>query len=1281
VIVTTPRHDRVSKIFLEACEVSGEERESYLNEACAGDVELRREVESLLRHDGQAPIETGAGVAHAASALGHGVSEVARGGEGTTATVASEGTISIPGYTILRLLGEGGMGRVYLAEDETLGRRVAIKIVSERFSANSSAVQRFVREARAMATVEHAHIVRVYTFGEIAGRQYLIMEYVEGESLAALIKRTGKLDVTVSLRILSETVDALAAAWRQGIVHRDVKPANILLDEEQRVRVADFGLAKGAEAEDDPRITRVGEVLGTPHYVSPEQARGEGESDFRTDVYSLGIVLYEMLTGAPPFQGATPHSIVDQHLHTPLPSLQRDRPDVRGEVEQLCEWMARKSPQDRPESYELLRQTVDALLGKEPQTVGPAPPLPSFLIPAPEEEIPLFVGREQELERLTRSLEAALAGKGQVALVTGEAGSGKTALINEFARRAQEDHADLIVAAGNCDAQTGVGDPYLPFREVLSLLTADLEFRLGSREIHRGQARRLWSLLPLAVEAVVDGGPDLLETFISGEALVSRATAFTPSPARWRVRLEELVRRNASTPRDAALQQSYLFEQYARTLHALAQKHPLLLQLEDLQWADGGSCGLLFHLVRRIANERILIVGTYRPAEIELERDEKRHPMGPVLGELQRQFGQLRIQVGEEETREFIDQLLDSEPNEFCDEFRDRLFRQTRGHPLFAVELLSSMREQEMLIQNESDRWIEGPALDWEILPARVEGAIGERVARLPEKQSSLLTLASVQGEEFVAEVLAQVEGRSTREIVALLSGELDKRHRLVAPQGIRRMDGQRISTYRFRHNLFQKYLYGQMDEMERAYAHEDVGNALESLYAENADEVAHQLAHHFQAAGVVPKTVDYLRRAGERASRLSANEEAIGHLRRALNIVDSQPDSPERARQELALQLDLGPPLLGTAGPGSEELSRAYLRARELCDQVGAAPQLFQTLFLLVHHHANQGRASIALELSEQLLEVVESAEEPLPEVFAYWARGFALLCLGRYTESLRDYEHVISIYDHEQHSALTYVFGMDPAAGSLSMSGAESWILGYPDQAREYCRRAVARAREVNHPSSLAQALLQNIGVGVNLRDYESLSEQVDELVRLSTEHGVALFRAWGILYGGVLLSVRGEHREAIARMHQGIADARATGSNLGLPAALAHLAAAYQRAGRFEEAMAPVEEGLAIVDSIDGGLEPELHRLQGELLIAGDPNLAREAEACFRQAIEMARSQQARSWELRATMSVGRLLRDLGRQDEARGALAEKYGWFGEGLDTPDLQDAAALLGELS
>ena len=578
--------------------------------------------------------------------------------------------------------------------------------------------------------------------------------------------------------------------------------------------------------------------------------------------------------------------------------------------------MTRKQPDDRPSSYAELRQSVEALSGTGSGVMASGP-LPSFLVAKEEDAAPLFVGRDREMTRMEQALGKALAGNGQVLFVTGEAGSGKTALTAEFSRRAPDADDDLIVASGNCDAQTGIGDPYLPFRELLALLTGDVETRRLSGTITRRHARRLWSLLPIATETLVDNGPDLVGTFVKGEALISRAAAFTPSPAGWRVRLEELVRRQAATPRDVTLQQSFLFEQFTRTIQALTEHRPLLLQLEDLHWADGGTCSLLFHLGRRIVGSRILIVGTYRPAEVAQERGGQRHPLEPTINELRRTYGEFEIHLGEEESRGFIDALVDHEPNRLGSGFRDALYRQTRGHPLFVVELLSGMREQEMLVRDEEGRWIEGPTLAWGALPARVEGAIGERIGRLPEDLRQALSLASVQGEEFSAEILAELQGSGAREVVGMLSRELDKRHRLVTAQRVRRIDGRRLSTYRFRHILFQKYLYGQLDDVERTYLHEDVGAALETLYGEQADEASVQLAHHFREAGVTDKAIRYLRQAGQKSVRLSANDEAIAHFKDALALVGDLPEDDRRFREELTLQLALGPPLLGTAGPG----------------------------------------------------------------------------------------------------------------------------------------------------------------------------------------------------------------------------------------------------------------------------------------------------------------------------------------------------------------------------
>jgi len=450
---------------------------------------------------------------------------------------------------------------------------------------------------------------------------------------------------------------------------------------------------------------------------------------------------------------------------------------------------------------------------------------PSFLKEDVPVEIPLFVAREDELAQLDRHLDAALSGKGKVIFVTGDAGCGKTALIQEFARRAQANHPELVIATGNCNAHTGVGDPYLPFREILGLLTGDVEAQWAAGAMTREQARHLWHLLPVAIRALLKTSPDLIGLFVTAAPLLERAAAVKPWPIEpgWLAQLETLVARKADATAVPSLQQSALFEQYTQVLRALAGEKPLLLALDDLQWADGGSINLLFHLGRRIAGSRILLVGAYRPAEIALGRPaspvqgelvvgriqevRERHPLEPIVSEFQRVFGDITVNLDQTESRDFVEALLDSEPQRLGVAFKDMLYRQTAGHPLFTVELLRGLQERGSLVQDQEGYWVEGPAFDWETLPARVEAVIAERIGRLARPLRAALRVASVEGEVFTAEVVARVGAIDEQEILGRFSRELDRRHRLIRTQSIQRTAGQLVSRYQFRHILFQKYL------------------------------------------------------------------------------------------------------------------------------------------------------------------------------------------------------------------------------------------------------------------------------------------------------------------------------------------------------------------------------------------------------------------------------------------------------------------------------------------
>ncbi|HEU5102730.1 MAG TPA: hypothetical protein VFU22_27090 [Roseiflexaceae bacterium] len=310
--------------------------------------------------------------------------------------------------------------------------------------------------------------------------------------------------------------------------------------------------------------------------------------------------------------------------------------------------------------------------------------------------------------------------------------------------------------------------------------------------------------------------------------------------------------------------------------------------------------------------------------------------------------------------------------------------------------------------QDAEGYWVEGEAIDWAKLPARVEGVIEKRISRLTEELQAILTIASVEGEIFTAEVVARVQQLNERGLVQQLSRELDKQHRLVTAHALEGLGRQRRSLYRFRHHLFQHYLYHTLDEMERAYLHEAVGLALEVLYGEQTEQVAVQLARHFEQAGLTEKAVIYLLQAGKRAGRLSANEEAIGHLSRGLELLKTLPDTSERTHQELDFQIALGNALVATKGFAAPEVGQIYRQARELCQELGETSQLFPVLHGLHRFYLSQGELPTARELAEQILRLAQRQADPLLLVPAQRVVGATLWFLGEFALAQRTLSRV---------------------------------------------------------------------------------------------------------------------------------------------------------------------------------------------------------------------------------------------------------------------------------
>ena len=544
---------------------------------------------------------------------------------------------------------------------------------------------------------------------------------------------------------------------------------------------------------------------------------------------------------------------------------------------------------------------------------------------------PLFVAREQELAWLSERLSEAYQGQGQVVFVTGEAGAGKTMLVNEFVQQSLERHPDLLVAMGQCNAFAGIGDPYLPFRQIMDMLAGDVESRYLAGALSTDHARRLWQALPETAATILEHGHDLPSVFMSGSGILKRLQVAAPEETKLLAEFKLLLEQGDL----ANAQQAQLLDQYGRVLKDLGEQGPLLLVLDDLQWTDTGSANLLFQLGRELSGHPILLLGIYRPDEVDAGRNDQRHPLSKPLAELRRLYGDTWLklnQISDEQRRAFVDALIDSEPNQLSPTFRQALYQHTEGHALFTVELLRDLQERGDLVWTEDTGWRESARLDWQEIPARVEGIIEERISRLESELCDLLTIASVEGEDFTAQVIARVREANERNVVRQLSQELDRKHRLVKEQGVEQLGRERMFHYRFRHSLFQQHLYNGMSEIERRLLHDDVGAALEALYGDDAMDIAPQLAFHFSKAGNGDKALPYLLEAANRARVSYAHQEAERFYLLALNIQQSSGHLAQAADTLMNLGLNY------YLSSNYERAQQAYAESFSLREQTGLA-------------------------------------------------------------------------------------------------------------------------------------------------------------------------------------------------------------------------------------------------------------------------------------------------------------------------------------------------------
>ena len=881
---------------------------------------------------------------------------------------------------------------------------------------------------------------------------------------------------------------------------------------------------------------------------------------------------------------------------------------------------------------------VAAVEEREPLTVDVTAPL-AWSPPSVGRSVVLPVGREAELTCLHAWLASALRGVRQVVFVTGEAGLGKTTLVEAFVAQLGA-FGPLWIWHGQCVEPYGAGEPYMPVLEAL------------------GRACR---------------GP-------GGQEVVALLRQQAPT---WLMQMPGLVRAadlEMLRRRMIGVTRERMLRELTEALDLLTAQQPLIIVLEDLHWSDPSTMDLIAVLARRQEPVRLLLLGTYRSPEAR----RRAYPVHTVTQELQLHGHSVELPLtllSEDAVAVYLASRFPGLPR--VDQLARLVHQRTEGNPLFMVMLVESWRTQGLLLEQDG-AWTLSAEIEalHDQVPDSLRQYIEQHLEQLSEADQALLEAASVAGSTFTIAAVAAGVAQAPETLEARATA-LARQGWFIRASGTETWpDGTVTACYQFIHALYHEVVYARVFAGHRVRLHQQIGARKEAGYGAQARQIAAELAVHFTQGRDAWRAVHYLQYAGKNALGRSAYQEAITHLTMGLEVLQTLPATSERARQELALQTALGPALMVVHGYASAEVERVYLRARELSQEVDDTAEHVRALMGLYAVFFVRANHAAVHALTGEILQLGQAIQDPLVLLQTYAQEGESLLWQGKFALARTHLEHAKSLYRPQQYDPSAYFFGHHPVVQNLGALAVVLWVLGYPERAVQQGDQVLTFAQGLSHPFSLAFALSVPVLLYQLRREATIVQEQAETLVTVSTEHGFPFRAAFGSILLGWAMVERGAGQAGIARIEEGIAAWQATGAK-GLCAVWLGLrAAAYGKLGQREEALAILVEALRAVDDAGGHFyEAELQRLKGEFLLQRSSDYQREAEACFQHAMTIAQSQGAKAWELRTATSLCRLWQRQGKHAQARQLLAEIYNWFTEGFDTADLREAKALFEELA
>jgi predicted ATPase len=850
----------------------------------------------------------------------------------------------------------------------------------------------------------------------------------------------------------------------------------------------------------------------------------------------------------------------------------------------------------------------------------------------------ILVGRRGEVDRLAAWGQQAVQGTRQLVFVSGDAGVGKTTVVAMYlARLAAE--PGVRTARGQCVKLAGESEPYLPFLEAL------------------GQLGR---------------GPE-------GDTVRAVLRQYAPM---WLAQLPGLV----SEPELERLQRRLYRATWARMLRELAEAlevltadRVLVLILEDLQWSDPSTVDALAYLAQRSEPARLMMLGTYRPVDVLLQG----HPLRGMVQELcgRGQGQELRLEfLSVEDVATYLAGRLGGL---VASPLTDFIYARTDGNALFMVSIVEHLVQRGMVVR-WAGQWTlrEGTEAQVASLPVGLREFLLQRIEALPSAVRRVLEAASVVGETFAVAAVAAGAQSPVEGVEAVCAGLAAQRHFLDDTGWTVWPDATEGGQYRFQHALYQQVLYESLGTARRVQLHQLVGTRLEAGYGAQVGEIAAQLAVHFERGGEVQRAVHWWRQAGTAAAQRHAYPEAVTVLTKGLTLLETLPDSPECSHHELALLLILGDCLIAAKSMAALEVGEVYTRASTLCHQIGESPYLFPVLQSLYRFHVTQAQLDVASTLAQQLTHLADRQGDAGRVLAAQAAVGTVALLRGDFGAARAPLEDYFSASDTPPPAAPTFYGGHHVRITHFAWLVRCLWGMGYADQAQQRSAEALALAQQLEHPPSLAYAQLYDTLLAQYCRNIAATSTHADALMTLAQVQGLEYRVETGRVLRGWALAMQGDTSTGVAHIQQGLEAINRTGLKLYRPYFLALLAEAYGQAEQPGAGLTVLTEACTMVAATaERWWEAELYRLQGVLRLRRTLTDTAQAEACFQQALDVARRQQAKALELRAALSLARLWQGRGKRVAARQLLAESYGWFTEGFDTADLQEAKALLDELS